>query len=37
MLRGNARHPLDLTTILKSCHEKNDRSKFPGKQEQPIT
>ena len=27
--------PLDLTRILKSCHERNDRIKFPEKEE-PI-
>ena len=41
MLTDDARHknvppPLDLIRILKSYHERNDRRKFPGKQEQLI-
>ena len=36
MLRDNARHknttpPLDVTRILKSYHNRNDRRKFPEK------
>ena len=38
----DARHknvppPLDLTRTLKSYHKRNDRRKFPEKEEQPIS
>ena len=41
MLTDDTRHknvppPLDLIRILKSYHKRNDKRKFPEKQEQPI-
>ena len=42
MLTDDARHknvppPLDLTRTLKSYHKRNDRRKFPEKEERPIS
>ena len=41
MLQATLRHEnvlscLDLTRILKPCHKRNHRSKFPEKQKQTI-